>query len=228
MKNVFLLEDQPGHAKLLCDVVREVFQDESNITEARSYKEGLEYLHDYNRSIDIALIDVELPDGSGIAFLKQTKRIRSQCQCIIVTLFDDMYLLDALKAGMEGYLIKEFSKENMVKTLRKILDGEPPLSPRIARKILEISKETVDQHLIYDMDKGENHIGLTAREKEILKSISRGFNDREIAEALEIAPSTVKTHVKNIYKKLDVSKRAQAAVTASRLGLLNGGRSVCR
>lgn len=158
--------------------------------------------------VDLALIDIHLPDGSGIDLVKEISRHSPDTYCVIATVFsDDRHLFDALRAGAQGYLLKEQTSEQLARHLRGIVDDQPPLSPVIARRVLQF----------FCPPQGED---LTPRELEVLSLIARGLRLKDVAAELGISVHTVGDHVKNIYRKLQVDNRAEAALQAARRGLI--------
>lgn len=162
--------------------------------------------------IDIALIDLGLPDGSGVSVIHHLRQKQEDALSIVVTIFDDNeHLFPALKAGAQGYLLKDQTREQFTQRLRNIAAGEPPLSPAISRKLLlhfgGLPQQATDTHL-------------TGREQEVLLLISKGFTLPKVATMLEISRNTTAGYVKAIYRKLNISSRAEAVLEASKIGLL--------
>jgi DNA-binding NarL/FixJ family response regulator len=219
MQNVLILEDSKETRERLCEILHEAFSDDINITEAKTLQEGRRYFH--HLPFELALIDIHLPDGLGYDFLKEIKHIRPEYYCIIVTIFDDEeHIFNALKAGADGYLIKEQPKANLVRKLRGTLNGEPPLSPGVARRILRHFQAADERTISPSSQQGETPILLTKRETEILIYIAKGYSNPEIAKSLGLKRATVATYVKGIYRKLGISSRAEAALEASRRGFV--------
>jgi DNA-binding NarL/FixJ family response regulator len=159
-------------------------------------------------AFDVALVDIGLPDMSGttvIAALRQRG-----CVPVAFTVFDDAKtVLTALRAGARGYILKSTPTERILPQLREALDGGMPLSPAVASLVVETMLST-----------GESERRLTDRETELLALLARGATYAQCASALGIGIGTVQSYVKNIYGKLDVSSKAEAAVAAVRLGLV--------
>ena len=159
----------------------------------------------------IALIDLGLPDGSGVQLIE---RLRGSCLCIVATVFDDdAHLFPALRAGAEGYVLKDQSPENLAGMLRGIAAGQPPLSPSIARRLLRHFTP-----LATPDDAPES--ALTPRETEVLRLSAKGLTRQEVAQLLELSIHTVAGYLKEIYRKLRVSTRAEATLEAARRGLI--------
>ena len=243
---VLILEDNPVARSFLCRVVRESFSDTINITEAGdletarrhiSLTGGAQGLHGVD-PFKLVLVDLELPDGNGMELLAELSAYPATK--IVTTLYsDDDHLFPALQCGADGYLLKEDRFEVLVEELQKIVRGQPPLSPAIARRLLThfrsgtglggdsaapdsgfmpASPFTTSKPI--PIEKQPDHERLTPRESEVLTYLSKGFTIKEIASLMGIKWFTVNDHIKSIYKKLNVSSRAEAAVLASKQGLV--------
>ena len=243
---VLILEDNPVARSFLCRVVRESFSDAIAITEAGDLETarkhiaiagGASGMHGVD-PFKLMMVDLELPDGNGMDLLAEL--VHYPATKIVTTLYsDDDHLFPALQRGADGYLLKEDRFEVLVEELQKIVRGQPPLSPAIARRLLTHFRHsheidggasgagftaTLDAFStskpIPLMDKPLDHERLTPRESEVLTYLSKGFTIKEIANLTGIKWFTVNDHIKSIYKKLNVSSRAEAAVLASKQGLV--------
>ncbi len=241
---VLILEDNPVARSFLCRVVRESFSDTIVITEAGdletarkhiSLTGGARGLHGVD-PFKLILVDLELPDGNGMELLAEL--VNYPATKIVTTLYsDDDHLFPALQRGADGYLLKEDRFEVLVEELQKIVRGQPPLSPAIARRLLThfrqgqrgdgtpadsgfTPQDFVSTSRPVPMEKVPDHDRLTPRESEVLTYLSKGFTIKEIASLMGIKWFTVNDHIKSIYKKLNVSSRAEAAVLASKQGLV--------
>ena len=164
----------------------------------------------------LALIDLGLPDGSGIDLIREVREEHPSVQVVVATVFDDDdHLVQAMAAGAHGYLLKDRSTEELVAQLRKIDAGEAAISPAVARRILDLFR-THAQFMV--ARPAETH-ALTPREAEVLKAIGRGLTLPEAGTVLGMSSQTVATHVKTIYRKLGIRSRAEAAREAVRLNL---------
>ena len=241
---VLILEDNPVARSFLCRVVRESFSDAIHITEAGDLETarrhialtgGAQGLHGTD-PFKLVLVDLELPDGNGLELLAELAHYPATK--IVATLYsDDDHLFPALKCGADGYLLKEDRFEVLVEELQKIVRGQPPLSPAIARSLLAHFRQgsgadaqtpesgfmpvtTFTTSKPVPMEPQPDHERLTPRESEVLTYLSKGFTIKEIASLMGIKWFTVNDHIKSIYKKLNVSSRAEAAVLASKQGLV--------
>lgn len=169
---------------------------------------------------DLVLVDISLPDGSGIDLITELTAADSDIYPVVTTIHDDdRHLFAALEAGAKGYLLKEQPKEQLVSQLAGILRGEPPLSPSIARRILRSFTRGRGSR-----NPSHTAVLLTEREQEVLHLLAHGYTRNNIAEALDISPNTAAGYIKSIYRKLNVSGRAEAALEAVRMGLVDSAK----
>lgn len=162
---------------------------------------------------DAALIDVGLPDGSGLDVLTQLSKSQPDVEVAICTIFEDeRTVLEAIRRGASGYILKVNAGSSLVEMLSQMMAGGAPISPKVARYILN--------SLAAPSDEQTEPVELTKRESDVLNSISTGQTLKQAARSLGIAESTVRTHVKRIYSKLDVNSRGAALLEASRRRIL--------
>ncbi len=191
-----------------------------------------------SRSVELALIDFTLPDGSGLDALRLLHAAQPEARAVIITLWDDdEHVFPALQAGAFGYVLKNRPEIELVAQLRRIRDGEPPLSSSVARRMLKhfaaVSELPADASAPLVPPPGlmpaqplrpgmveEPEIALTERETEVLQRVGKGYTLPEIAQQLALSRHTVADYVKQIYRKLDISSRAEAALEAARRGLV--------
>lgn len=160
----------------------------------------------------LALVDLGLPDGNGVDFIRELAAAGDDCIIVVTTLFgDDGHLFPALRAGAQGYLLKDQPRARFEQALRGILAGEPPLSPAIAQRLLRM----------FNGPGTAEDPGLTPRERDVLVLVAKGCRLPELATQLGISRHTASDHVKSIYRKLKIGSRAEAALEAARLGLVN-------
>jgi len=217
MKNILLLEDLPEIRTWLKALVMQVFPNAQIVECAR--------VHDAQAQVsaqkfDLALIDLGLPDGSGVDVVTALRESQPDALSVIVTIHDDDdHLFPALQAGAYGYILKEQSRELITEQLQRISQGEPPLSPSIARKVIAYFAAQAKPQA-----NALPHVQLTERESEVLLRVAKGFTLPEIGVQLGLSRHTIADYVKQIYRKLNVSSRAEAALEAQRLGLFGRGR----
>ena len=212
MKNILLLEDLPEIRAWLRKLVLQVFPD-SQISESARVHDALELVSALK--FDLALVDLGLPDGSGVDVVTRLRDMQPDAQSVVVTIHDDdEHLFPALQAGAFGYILKEQPRELITEQLQRISQGEPPLSPSIARRVMA--------HFSAKAKPQANSIpavSLTDRESEVLLRVAKGYTLPEIGVQLGLSRHTIADYVKQIYRKLNVSSRAEAALEAQRLGL---------
>lgn len=208
MTQILIVEDISETRRWLTEIVTAAFRD-CEIHAAASMRSGIAQVA--ARDFDVALIDLGLPDGSGLDVLRNLRLIRPQTVCVVTTVMgDDASIVGALSAGAQGYLLKEQPQHMLVRQLKQMSEGIPALSPSVARRIMEHFKRTGPV---------APEEGLTGREREVLGLIARGLRNGEVAETLAISENTVASYIKNIYRKLGISSRAEASWHAARLGL---------
>lgn len=210
MKRILIVEDIPETQQWLQNAAQKAFSDaiirlSASIAEAKAAIA--------QQQPDLMLIDLNLPDGNGQDLVAEMSSLETPPMCVIVTIYDDdQHVFPSLEAGADGYLLKDQPTEKIARLLKGIVNGEPPLSPSIARKILKVFKEKVTSPA---------HPKLTARETEVLILIAKGYSVPKVAEMLNISPYTGSDHVKNVYRKLNISSRAEAALAAAQMGILD-------
>ena len=209
MNHVLIVEDVSETREWLAEIVRAAFPA-CCIGESSSVGAGLKAAA--TTDFDLALIDLGLPDGSGLEVLRTLRHLHPRTLCVITTVIgDDSHIIAALSAGAQGYLLKEQPADQLSRQLTQLAEGVPALSPSIARRIMD--------HFRLTGPTADGSAVLTDREKETLALIARGFRNSDAAESLGIAESTVASHIKAIYRKLGISSRAEASWHATRLGL---------
>ena len=213
MNHILLLEDIPEIRAWLKALVKQVFAN-AQITECSRVQDALALVN--GQRFTLALLDLGLPDGSGVEVIAALREKQPEVQSVIVTIHDDdEHLFPALQAGAFGYLLKEQSRELLVEQLQRMSGGEPPLSPSIARKVIAYFAAQVKKPaspLLHE-------VSLTDRETEVLLRVAKGYTLPEIGVQLGLSRHTIADDVKQIYRKLNVSSRAEAALEAQRLGL---------
>lgn len=160
----------------------------------------------------LALVDLGLPDGSGLELISALAPAGTLC--IVATVFDDdAHLFPALRAGAGGYVLKDQAPASLAAMLQGIAAGQPPLSPSIARRLL--------QHFAPPSSTPDNETApLTPRETEVLRLVAKGLSGTEVAAQLELSRHTVAGYLKEVYRKLAVNSRAEATLEAVRRGLV--------
>jgi len=213
-----IVEDRTETREWLREVLQEAF-GALQVQTVSDYASGAQWLKDQAArppSKTIALIDLVLPDGSGATLIREIKETQPHIIPVVISIYeDDGYLFDALAAGAQGYLLKDEPQGALIRRLREIEQGELPLSPSIARRVLDhFRRETMPTTA------QASGASLTSRERDVLSLVARGLRIGEVADELHLSRNTVAGYVKAIYSKLNISSRAEAALEARRRGLI--------
>lgn len=163
---------------------------------------------------DVLLCDLGLPDGSGIDVIRASSMANPEADIIVITVFaEQAKVLNSIKAGAHGYLLKDENLDGCAERIREVRAGGSPISPLIARQLL--------RQLAPAPASDGPEIALTPRETEVLNMLARGFSYNEIADILHLSAQTIATHVKNLYRKLEVRSRSEAVFEASSRGIIS-------
>jgi DNA-binding NarL/FixJ family response regulator len=175
---------------------------------------------------DLLLVDLGLPDGSGLSLMREVNQKWPQCDMLVVSMFgDEENVVASIEAGAVGYVHKDDEAADIAQTLLAVKQGASPISPMIARHLLRrMQPGNVPAAVpapVSQAPSDEAVVALTKREQEVLEYIARGFSYAEIARLQGITVHTVQTYIKKLYGKLAVHSRSEAVYEANRLGLLN-------
>lgn len=173
-----------------------------------------------SEDVALCLIDLNLPDGSGVEVIKAVKRCEGAKALVLSVLGDRVTVMQALAAGADGYLLKSGRPDFILREIRQTLDGLAPVSPQIAAYLLELARTPAEPST--NSAACIEQPALTPRECQLLDLFARGLSYRETAEALGISVNTVSDHVRKIYAKLSVHSRSEAVFEAQSLGLIDG------
>ncbi len=170
---------------------------------------------------DILVSDLGLPDGHGVEVIHKAKALYPEIEILVVTMFgDEEHVVEALEAGASGYLLKKQAFEELTDGILCLMRGESAISPEIARFLLRrFRKEAVDS--VDQIPKPENP--LTSRETEVLTLIAKGYTYDEIGDSFSLSTNTVRSHIRNIYRKLSVGSRSEAVFEANQQGFIKLG-----
>ena len=209
-----IVEDDPSFLNRFCNSVAE----EAEFELFAAVRDGTSARNTLTRGApDVLLVDLGLPDMSGIEIIRETAERYPDTDIMVVTIFgDEGHVLASIEAGATGYLLKDALPEELVDLIKELRAGGSPISPIIARQLL---KKLRPPGSVTD-EAARIGSALSARESEILSIIAKGFSFAEIAKLLAISPHTVTTYVKKIYQKLAVHSRGEAVYEASKLGLI--------
>jgi DNA-binding NarL/FixJ family response regulator len=189
---------------------------------------------------DVMLVDLGLPDGSGLDVLRQARAVWPACESLVISMFgDDANVLASIEAGALGYIHKDSTPDDIAQTILDLKAGASPISPMIARRLLTRYREgsNAREPTLLEVDSAHPTATpsvtpawkpavstapeLSAKERGVLDLIARGFSYAEIARLQDVTVHTVQSHIKNLYGKLSVHSRSEAVFEASRLGLLD-------
>lgn len=213
---VALVEDNINFQNALTDAIRSA-PDMALQCVASTRAQGLQMLDQLQA--DVLLIDLGLPDGSGVDVIRAAHAKCPGCNIMVCTTFgDEIHVMRSLEAGAAGYLLKDSAPENMLSKIRGLHAGGSPISPLIARQILMRFRQD-DKPATLPVQ--PPMITLSAREKEVLEHITRGYTSDESANLLGVSRHTVLTYVRRIYNKLEVKSKTEAVYEARRQGLLD-------
>jgi len=210
ISTVLVVEDDPFIRERLTQAV-ELHPKLQVCGNAAFYEDARSMLQ--NLHPDVLLTDLGLPDGDGVDLIRQASRLAG-IESIVISVFgDEQHMMSALEAGASGYLLKNSNIEAIGESIIEMLEGGSPMSPSIARTLIKRFQHTSQSLKIPEHD-------LTERELQVLGLIAKGLNYNEISDTLGISYHTVASHVKNIYRKLQVNSRSEAVYEAEQLGLI--------
>ena len=217
---VSLIEDDPHFQAKLSSVITGS-EDMNLVSVCDTRAQGLSMLSE--KAVDVLLVDLGLPDGSGIDVIREAHHQWPNCRIMVCTVFgDEEHVMRSLYAGATGYLLKDSSPLSMLSEIRSLYEGGSPISPLIARKILtQFVKQSKPAAPNAPLVLPESFVALSTREEQVLELITKGFTAEEIGKLMEISKHTVLTYVRRIYKKLNVTSKAEAIYEARQYGLLN-------
>ena len=212
MIKVILCDDQ----LIVIEGLRKIIESDPEIKVIGAASNGEELIELLaNSKPDLILTDLKMPVMNGII---ATRKIRHEFPNIhvlaLTTYDDDEWVFDALQAGAEGYLLKDLPPDQLIQAIKGTMEGNAYIDPKVTRKVIKQTQFPVD-HLESQLD-----FDLTEREDEILRLIAHGLSNGDIAEQLFLSEGTIRNYTKNIFKKLDVTTRTQAAVLAIKYGLV--------
>ncbi|RYF91086.1 MAG: response regulator transcription factor [Chitinophagaceae bacterium] len=215
MIRIAIAEDNPDAVKALLDKLAG-YADVTVQAIAANGHDLLQQLEKDN-SVDLILMDIEMPGLCGIDATAQVKTKYPNIKIVIITIYDDdENIFKAILAGADSYILKETSAEKIYEAINDTLNGGAVMSPSIAVKALQAFKKSALPPTISTSNVPE----LSARETQVLEYLSTGLTNKRIAEQLFISPFTVKRHIENIYKKLQAQTRVDLVEKARRSGLL--------
>lgn len=200
VESIAIIEDDEKVSQYLAEQIQLNIQ----VKDLRIFRDGETALQELAaQPVEVGLFDVNLPGMTGIDCIQRLKMLHPKMQMIVLTVYDDAdTIFHALEAGATGYLLKSTPSEKVVEAISEVLEGGSPISSQIARKVIEAFAAK---------GKGNKYFQeLSRREQEILEQLRKGFRYKEIADQLFLSIDTVRTHIRNIYEKLQVNSRVDA------------------
>lgn len=220
--HVALVEDDV-HFQHAISIAIKASDDMKLVSQASTRAEGMRALN--QAPADVLLVDLGLPDGSGIDVIRAVQVQWPTCAVMVCTTFgDEAHVLRSIEAGADGYLLKDGAPASMLDEIRILLGGGSPISPLIARQILTRFRDrgspptSVKQE--DQINPSDESLALSKRELEVLGLVTKGFTAEEIARLMQISVHTVQTYVRRVYSKLKVSSKAEAIYEARHQGLV--------
>jgi DNA-binding NarL/FixJ family response regulator len=206
MIKVLVVDDHPVVRHGLVAMLRW----EGDITIVGEAADGLEALRLITaEQPDVVLLDLRLPELNGVEVMRQTRSVAPQTRFLVLTTYDtDEYIGPALAAGAQGYLLKDALPDELLRAVRALMQGGAPLEPGVAARVLG------------RMQQAENGEQLSQREYDVLRELVHGKSNKQIAAQLNLSENTIKSHLSNIFAKLDVQSRAEAVAVALQRGIV--------
>ncbi|GAB4478165.1 MAG: response regulator transcription factor [Anaerolineales bacterium] len=186
---------------------------ESDLLLVGTAEDGAEaVLKAHDMQPDIILMDLRMPRMDGVEAIKRIRKVCPHTKFIVLTVYDnDDFIFEAIRAGAKAYLMKDISREELIRVIHAVADGQAYLQPEITSRLLD---------RVSEMPLPEESRSFSKREVEILQLLAQGLSNKEIAHQLTLSEHTVKTHVANIFTKLEVNNRAEAVLQAVKKGIL--------
>jgi DNA-binding NarL/FixJ family response regulator len=232
---IIIVEDEPEFRRRFAQIIDN--EPTMRLAGVAANKREAQALID-REEFDVMLIDLGLPDGSGIDLIRNVSQRKPDADIMVVTVFgDEQHVVASIEAGATGYILKDSTPADVISCIRLLRAGGSPVSPVVARSVLRAIRSRMGgatpgaagaagapgtagpQGSPTRIPSAENN-PLSARETEILQLLAKGMSFNEIGEILGISPHTVTAHIKKIYRKLAVHSRGEAVYEASQMGLL--------
>lgn len=217
MITIALAEDNDFLAKSIKEKLSFFSEDVKILFRAKNGKELISNLQNFT-GVQVVLMDIEMPVLDGISATQEVNEKFPEIKVIMLTVFDDdEKIFNAIRAGAMGYLLKEESPEKIVESIKEVIEGGAPMSATIASKTLQLLRNPISLN-----DKVSNQdFNLSSREIEVLEYLKKGYDYNKTAESLFISPFTVRKHIENIYRKLQVHNKIEAVQKAISHKIIN-------
>ena len=211
-RNVVLVEDNPAFRLLIGEAIRHIGL-KGNLTECSTGAGVMELLEQPQTRLDLALVDLGLPDMGGVEVIQAIRRRFSEIPILVISvLSSERSVLTAIRAGASGYILKGESAQAIGQAILEVLQGNYPISPSLARTLFKLAGAPTGKSAI--------SFSLSPRELETLQSIARGNSYEQTAVVMGIGVSTVQSNIRNLYRKLEVRSQVQAVTKARDAGLI--------
>ena len=217
-----IVEDLDEPRQWLAELLPEALPTITRVDTAQSLARAFALLA--TEVYDIAIVDWHLLDGTSEALIHQLTTEHPETMVVVATIHDDdAHVFPALRAGATGYILKSQPRSVVISQLHRIEVGEPALSPSIAMRVLKHFTERAATVAVpsVELEAGSDEVGLTTREVDVLRLIAKGYKAPEVGQLLTITTHTVSGYIRDIYRKLGISSRAEATLEASRRGLVS-------
>jgi DNA-binding NarL/FixJ family response regulator len=231
--SIIIIEDEPEFRRRFSQIIES--EPTMRLAGVAATRRDAQVLVD-REDFDVMLIDLGLPDGSGIDLIRNVSRRKPDVDIMVVTVFgDEQHVVASIEAGATGYILKDSTPADVISCIRLLRAGGSPVSPVVARSVLRAIRSRIGMANLSPPNtltantntnlgratglSGDNN-PLSARETEILQLLAKGMSFNEIGDILGISPHTVTAHIKKIYRKLAVHSRGEAVYEAGQLGLL--------
>jgi DNA-binding NarL/FixJ family response regulator len=222
--SIIIVEDEPEFRRRFAQIIDS--EPTMRLAGVAANKREAQVLID-REEFDVMLIDLGLPDGTGIDLIRSVSQRKPDVDIMVVTVFgDEQHVVSSIEAGATGYILKDSTPADVISCIRLLRAGGSPVSPVVARSVLRAIRSrmggtgTTSTTAPAARSTNAENNPLSARETEILQLLAKGMSFNEIGEILGISPHTVTAHIKKIYRKLAVHSRGEAVYEASQMGLL--------
>lgn len=223
--SIIIIEDEPEFRRRFAQIIES--EPTMRLAGVAANKRDAQALID-REHFDVMLIDLGLPDGTGIDLIRSVSQKKPDVDIMVVTVFgDEQHVVSSIEAGATGYILKDSTPADVISCIRLLRAGGSPVSPVVARSVLRAIRSRMGAAgssvgAVGAVSRASNTESnpLSGRETEILQLLAKGMSFNEIGEILGISPHTVTAHIKKIYRKLAVHSRGEAVYEASQMGLL--------
>lgn len=210
-KTVMIVEDNPEFQWLLTRSL-EMTGENWEVTTCAELSTAFAHIKTNKKGFDLALVDIGLPDGSGIEVISKLNRLNPDMPILVITIMrSEQTLVESIRAGAKGYLLKEDDEVSISKAIKQVLDQEYPISASLARYLFRLAQTP---------EKAQGLSDLTPQEIAVLQNLSDGFTYQETANRLGVSISTVRTHIQKLYRKLNSNSGPEAVAKAKSIGII--------